>query len=74
MGLLSLAIWTPIFFGAHALGWALVEIVLLWLAILLTMRSFYQVNRTAVWLLAPYLAWVTFAAILNFTLWRMNPA
>jgi benzodiazapine receptor len=71
--LLLNAAWTPIFFGAHQLGWALVEIVVLWIAILLTLRSFYRVNKTAGWLFAPYLAWVTFAALLNFTLWRMNP-
>ena len=66
------AAWTPIFFGAHQLGWALVEIVALWIAILLTLLSFRRVSKTAGWLFAPYLAWVTFAAILNFTLWRMN--
>jgi len=66
------AAWTPIFFGAHELGWALAEIILLWLAILLTMRGFFQVSKPAGWLLAPYLAWTAFAAFLNFTLWRMN--
>lgn len=68
------AAWTPIFFGAHELGWAMVEMVALWAAILLTMRSFHRVSRPAGWLLAPYLAWVTFAAALNFALWRLNPA
>ncbi len=67
------AAWTPIFFGAHQLGWALVEIVALWLAVLLTMLGFLKVNRTAGCLFVPYLAWVTFAAFLNFTFWRMNP-
>jgi tryptophan-rich sensory protein len=67
------AAWTPIFFGAHEMGWALVEIIALWLAILLTLRSFLPISKPAAWLLAPYLAWVTFAAFLNFTLWRMNP-
>jgi tryptophan-rich sensory protein len=68
------AAWTPIFFGSHQLGWALVEIVGLWIAILLTLLSFRRVNSTAGWLLVPYLAWVTFAATLNFTLWRLNPS
>ena len=72
--LLLNAMWTPLFFGAHQLGWALVEIVALWLAILLTLLNFHRVNRTAGWLLAPYLAWVAFATALNFTLWRLNPA
>ena len=68
------AAWTPIFFGAHQLGWALVEIVALWVAILLTLLSFRRVNTTAGWLFVPYLAWVTFATVLNFTLWKLNPA
>ncbi len=71
--LLLNAAWTPIFFGAHQLGWALAEIVVLWVAILLTLLGFRGVSRTAAWLFVPYLAWVTFAAFLNFTLWRMNP-
>jgi translocator protein len=68
------AAWTPIFFGAHQIGWALVEIIVMWFAILLTMRAFFQVSKPAGWMLAPYLAWVSFAAFLNFTLWRLNPA
>jgi tryptophan-rich sensory protein len=68
------AAWTPLFFGAHQLGWALVEISVLWIAILLTMLAFHRVNKAAGWLFAPYLAWVTFATFLNFTLWRLNPS
>jgi tryptophan-rich sensory protein len=41
-------------------------------AIAATMAAFFRVSRVAGWLLAPYLAWVGFAAVLNFTLWRMN--
>ena len=66
------AAWTPIFFGAHAMGWALLEIVMLWSAIALTLVSFRRVSPAAGLLLVPYLAWVTFATTLNFTLWRMN--
>jgi tryptophan-rich sensory protein len=66
------AAWTPIFFGAHAMGWALVEIMALWIAILMTLLSFRRVNTTAGWLFVPYLAWVMFATTLNFTLWRLN--
>jgi len=68
------AAWTPIFFGAHQLGWALVEIVVLWIAILLTLLSFRRVSPAAGWLLVPYLAWVSIATFLNFTLWRLNPS
>jgi tryptophan-rich sensory protein len=67
------AAWTPIFFGAHEPGWSFVVILALWLAVLVTLLSFLRVSKPAGWLLAPYLAWVTFAAFLNFTLWRMNP-
>jgi tryptophan-rich sensory protein len=75
LGQLALnAAWTPTFFGAHQIGWALAVIIALWIAILLTLLAFLRVSKTAGWLLAPYLAWVTFASILNFTLWRMNPA
>ena len=52
---------------------AFAEIVLLWLAITATLATFRHVSRPAAWLLAPYLAWVSFAAFLNFTLWRLNP-
>ncbi len=66
------AAWTPIFFGAHQLGWALAEIVVLWTLILLTLLSFRRVSPVAGWLFVPYLAWVSFATFLNFTLWRLN--
>lgn len=67
------ALWTPLFFGLHRPGLAFAEIVLLWLAIAATVTAFRPVSRVAAWLLAPYLAWVSFAAALNFTLWRLNP-
>lgn len=66
------AAWTPIFFQAHAMVLALIVIVALWVAILLTLLSFRRVNVAAGWLFVPYLAWVTFATTLNFTLWRLN--
>ena len=67
------ALWTPLFFGLHRPGMAFAEIVLLWLAIAATIVVFRPVRRTAMLLLVPYLAWVSFAAALNFTLWRLNP-
>ena len=66
------ATWTPLFFGLHWPGVAFFEMVLLWLAITATLVAFWRVSRVAAWLLAPYLAWVSFAAVLNFTLWRLN--
>lgn len=67
------ALWTPLFFGLHSLGAAFGEIVILWLAIAATIATFRLVSRAAAWLLVPYLLWVGFAAVLNFTIWRLNP-
>lgn len=67
------ALWTPLFFGMHRPGLAFAEIVLLWVAIAVTLIAFWPAHRVAAWLIAPYLAWVSFAAVLNFTLWRLNP-
>jgi translocator protein len=66
------AAWTPVFFGAHQLGAAFIVIVCLWTAILFTLRAFWDISRPAGLLLVPYLAWVSFASALNFTLWRLN--
>jgi benzodiazapine receptor len=68
------AAWTPVFFGAHQLGAAFAVILALWVFIGLTLLHFWQVSRTAGLLFVPYLAWVSFATALNFTLWRLNPA
>jgi len=67
------ALWTPLFFGLRQPGLAVAEIILLWAAILATLMAFRPVSRTAAWLLVPYLAWVSFAAVLNGTIWRLNP-
>lgn len=65
-------LWSIIFFGAHAPGWALAEIVLLWLAILVTLFSFWKISRTAGALMLPYLLWVTFATYLNYSIFTLN--
>ncbi|MBK9386124.1 MAG: tryptophan-rich sensory protein [Planctomycetes bacterium] len=66
------ALWTPLFFGLHWPGVAFAEILALGLAIAWTIALFWRVQRAAAYLLLPYLAWVSFAAVLNFTLWRLN--
>lgn len=66
------ALWSWLFFGLHRPDLALLDILLLWLAILWTWVRFRSVSPTAGWLLVPYLAWVTFAAALNGVLWRLN--
>ncbi|RYZ23764.1 MAG: tryptophan-rich sensory protein [Chitinophagaceae bacterium] len=64
--------WSLIFFGMHRIGAAFAEIVLLWIAILLTIFAFARISRPAAWMLVPYIAWVSFAAILTFTIWKLN--
>jgi translocator protein len=69
--LLNLA-WTPLFFGLRSPGLAFVEICLLWIALLSTMLAFGRVRALAGYLLLPYLLWVSFALVLNGTIWLMN--
>ena len=64
--------WSWLFFGMNQIGWAVVDIVLLWLAIAATAITFFRRSQPAGWLLLPYLAWGTFATVLNFTIWRLN--
>jgi translocator protein len=64
--------WSGIFFGLREPGWALVEIVVLWAAILGTIVLFFRHSSLAGWLLVPYLLWVSFAAVLNAAIWRLN--
>ena len=65
-------LWSIIFFGLQSPGLAFVEIILLWLAILASIATFAKVSKPAAWLLAPYIAWVTFAAYLNYSIWQLN--
>ena len=71
--LLINGIWSPVFFGAQSLGGGLVVIVALWFAIVGTIAMFWPVSLAAALLLLPYLAWVSFATVLNAAIWRMNP-
>jgi benzodiazapine receptor len=64
--------WSAIFFWAHRPGLAFAEIVLLWLLILATTVAFRPLSRAAAWLMVPYLLWVGFAALLNYSIWRLN--
>ena len=66
------AAWSWIFFGRRNLGLALAEILVLWVAILGTIIAFWRVRPISGILLVPYLLWVTFASVLNATLWRLN--
>ena len=67
-------VWSFLFFGMQAPGWALIEIGALWLAIVVTLVLFWRVSPTAGMLLLPYWAWVSFATVLNASLWWLNRA
>lgn len=72
--LVANALWTWLFFAWQQGAVAFAEIVILWLLIAGTVFLFWQLHRVAAFLLMPYLAWVSFAAALNFAVWRLNPA
>ena len=64
--------WSILFFVFHEVGWAFLELLLMWIMIFLTIRSFYSINKIAAYLLLPYICWVSFAGILNFTIWNLG--
>lgn len=64
--------WSLIFFKLQQPGWALVEIAVMWLAILFTILWFGKISSTAAWLLVPYISWVSFASVLNYAIWKLN--
>ncbi len=64
--------WSAAFFGLRSPALGLIEIILLWLAILATIVAFLRHHRVAPLLLLPYIGWVTFAAALNFAIWELN--
>ena len=68
------AAWTPLFFGLHRPDLGFLDIVLVWLSVAATIALFYPIHASAALLLLPYFAWVTFAAALNFAVWRLNPS
>jgi len=66
-------LWSYLFFRRQNPLAGFLEIILLWGAILATTIYFFKVSRAAGYLMIPYLLWVTFAALLNFFIWRLNP-
>ncbi len=71
--LLLNAAWSWLFFGRHQIHNALIDIGALWILILVTLISFWRLDMLAGILLLPYLAWVSFAMILNWAIWQKNP-
>lgn len=65
-------LWSILFFGMQNPAAAFGEIILLWLAIVATIVAFYRVSKPAAYLLLPYIAWVSFAAYLNYSIWMLN--
>ena len=67
------ALWTWFFFAWHHGALAFTDIVLLWVLIVATLVSFWRVRPLAGTLLIPYLLWVSFASVLNYSVWQLNP-
>lgn len=65
-------LWSLLFFGLRSPLLGLIDIVLLWFAILATILNFYRISPKAAFLLIPYILWVSFAALLNFSIWQLN--
>lgn len=66
------ASWSIVFFGGHQIFLAFLNILILWILIVALIIKFFKINKTAAVLLVPYLAWVSFATILNYNLWILN--
>jgi len=65
-------LWSVVFFGLESPLFGLVIISVLWVVILVTVIQFFNISRAASMLLWPYLLWVTFAAVLNSSIWLLN--
>ncbi|MGE5318600.1 MAG: TspO/MBR family protein [Hyphomicrobiaceae bacterium] len=71
--LVANALWSWLFFAWRLGASAFADVVALWILVAATLMSFWRVQRLAAVLLAPYLAWITFAAVLTLAVWRRNP-
>jgi len=65
-------IWSAAFFGLRSPLAGLIEICILWIFIVVTILKFMKISKTAGLLLIPYIFWVSFAAVINFFIWRLN--
>ena len=65
-------LWSFVFFYAQQPGWALVNIILMWIFIFLTILWFGKISSLSAWLLVPYICWVSFATVLNYAIWKLN--
>ncbi len=67
------SLWTPVFFGLQKIKAGMAVIGVLWLTVFAAMLALWQVDALAGALFAPYLVWVSIAAALNASVWRLNP-
>ncbi|KJE94567.1 hypothetical protein CAOG_05196 [Capsaspora owczarzaki ATCC 30864] len=67
-------LWTPLFFGFHLLNLALLDLLVLWVSLASCIALFHPINELAAMLLLPYIAWVSFAGVLNFSILLKNPS
>lgn len=74
IGLTLNALWSYLMFGRHDITLALIDIAALWVATAAFICAAWNLDRNAAYLFVPYLAWISFAAALNFEVWRLNPA
>jgi len=65
-------LWSILFFALQSPLYAFIEIIILWLAVLLTITSFYKISKPATYLLLPYILWVSFAGYLNYSIWQLQ--
>jgi len=72
VGLALNAAWSWLMFGEKQIGWALADLVGMWLSIVVFIVLALPVSQTAAWLFVPYLVWVSYAGALNFAIWRAN--
>jgi tryptophan-rich sensory protein len=64
--------WSAFFFWLHNPLFAFIDLIILWLLILFLLIKAWGINKTAFWLLLPYILWVSFAGVLNYTIWQLN--
>jgi len=65
-------LWSIIFFGVKNIGLAMVDIAILWLMVLALLYFFYEIDKRATWLIVPYFLWISFASLLNYSIWILN--
>ena len=71
--LLLNALWSPMFFGARDIALAFIIIAAIWLTLIIVIFRYQELDKPAAYMMLPYLAWVSFATVLNYNFWLLNP-